>query len=73
MNYEVYIGLTEQNRPKTYLVFPKGKLDMNQAKRYFRCSLSHLKLVGGYVWKDELYLNCKPHSRSKFVAVVYYV
>lgn len=73
MNYEVYIGLTKQNRKKTYLVFPKGKLAISQAKRYFRCSFTHLKIVEGYVWKDELYLDCKPHSRSKFVTVVYYV
>lgn len=72
MDYEVFEGLTSQNRKKTYLVFEKRHLNIDQAKRYFRCSFLHLKIVDGYVLNDELYIDYRP-ARSKLVSVVYYV
>lgn len=72
MNYEVYIGLTEQNRKKTYLVFDKA-LDLAQARKFFRCSLANLVYRTGYVLNDELYFN-RPHKKGeKKVMVAYYV
>ena len=71
-DYEVYIGYTEkQHREKKYLVFEKRMLNIDQAKRFFRCSFLHLKIVDGYVLNDELYLDHRP-ARSRRVCVVYY-
>ena len=73
MNYDVYFGKTAQNRTKTYLVFENGKVNFNQAKKYFRCSLRHLKIVPGFVLNDELFFE-RPHTKgTKTVAVVFYV
>ena len=81
-DYEIYEGITEQGRKKTYLVFSSfeyGYLVHSKAlalaKRYFRASEKHIKIVYGYVVKDELYLlNPKKRPRnSKLVRVAYYV
>lgn len=76
MDYEVYEGLTAQNRKKTYLVFScfgfNPEKAIYQAKRYFRSSESHIKITLGYVVKDELYLD-KPKQNSRLVRVAYYV
>lgn len=75
MDYEVYEGLTSQNRKKTYLVFSlcgfNHKKALGQAKRYFRSSEKHIKFVPGYVIKDELYLGNT--RNAKLVRVAYYV
>ena len=71
--FEIYEGLTSQNRKKTYLVFKNNQLDIDQAKRFFRCSFLHLKIVDGYVLDDELYLDDSKKAGAKAVAVAYYV
>lgn len=74
--YEVYIGLTERNRKKTYLVYEPwtSYIDMCEAaKKFFRCSEAHLEIVNGWVLNDELYLE-DPHKRgAKIKAVAFYV
>lgn len=71
--FEIYEGLTAQKRKKTYLVFKNNQLDIDQAKRFFRCSFLHLKIVDGYVLDDELYLDDPKKAGAKAVAVAYYV
>ncbi len=81
-DYEIYEGITEQGRKKTYLVFTFFEYGylihikaLSLAKRYFRASEKHIKIVLGYVIKDELYLdNPKKRPRgSKLVRVAYYI
>ena len=75
--FEVYEGRTEkQNRKKTYLVDEVGISynDMLEAaKKFFRCSEAHIKIVFGYVLNDELYLDDPKLKGTKMKAVAFYV
>ncbi len=74
--YEIYIGRTERNRKKTYLVDEPwtSYIDMYEAARkFFKCSPAHLEITNGYVLNDELYLE-DPHKRgAKIKCVAFYV
>lgn len=74
--YEIYIGRTERNRKKTYLVDEPwtSYIDMCEAaKKFFKCSVAHLEITYGYVLNDELYLE-DPHKRgAKMKTVAFYV
>ena len=79
--YEVYEGMTSQNRKKTYLVFKYVPSYVQlcdvrlAAKKYFKCSEEHIVVTFGYVKKGELFLipsNRKPEN-IKLVRVAYYV
>lgn len=76
IDFEVFIGRTEQNRKKTYLVAEPGTTYIRMceaAKKFFRCSEAHLEIVNGYVLNDELYLE-DPHKRgAKLKCVAFYV
>lgn len=58
-DYELYIGKTNQNRQKSYLVanttFSILELE-NAAKKYFRVSSRHIYFWIGWVVGDDLYL-----------------
>ena len=69
MDYEIYYKT--EGKKKTYLVFEKKMLNIDQAKKFFRCSFLHLKIVDGYILNDELYLDYRPR-KSRRVCVVYY-
>ena len=70
IEFEVFIGRTEQNRKKTYLVAEPGTTYIRMceaAKKFFRCSEAHLEVVNGYVLDD-------PHKRgAKLKCVAFYV
>jgi len=71
-DFEIYIGRTEKNRKKTYLVFPYEssitKIVVN-AKKHFRCTEGHLGLAKGWLVNDELWLE-NPHKRGMKLVVV---
>ena len=61
---------------KTYLVFPSTtKLEeaREKAKRYFRCSLAHLKQEIGYVYRGQLYLQDPERKGVRLVMVLHYM
>ena len=70
-NFEIYKSI--EGRQKTYLIFKKGSLDIPKAKKYFRCSFLHLKIVEGWIHNELLYLK-RPHKKGVVgVWVAYYV
>ena len=79
--YEIYEGKTEQHRKKTYLVFkykagyPSYVDTQNIAKRFFRVTADHIKLVIGYTHKGDLYLDNPKNmpKGAKSVRVAYWV
>ena len=76
IDFEVFIGRTEQNRKKTYLVAEPWTSYIcmcDAAKKFFRCSEAHIEIANGYVHNDELYLE-DPHKRgAKLKCVAFYV
>lgn len=71
-NYEIYFGKTEQNRTKTFLVFPNRTADLAQARRYFKCTYHNIRVTVGYVLNGELYFE-NPHKKgTKMVTVCYW-
>lgn len=74
--FEIYEGLTSQNRIKKYIV---TKIDadyyevIKYAKRFFRCSEAHIDFTCGYLYKGELYLDVPEKAGAKTVGVAYYV
>lgn len=61
---------------KTYLVFPSTtRLEdaRTKAKRYFRCSLEHLKQEIGYIYRGQLYLVDPERKEVRLVMVLHYV
>lgn len=75
IDFEVYIGRTEkQNRKKAYLVAGAGTTYIRMceaAKRYFRCSETHLEIGKGWIVRDELYL--EDPGKGRTVCVAFYV
>ena len=74
--FEIYEGLTSQNRVKKYIV-TKIDADCNEvwnfAKRFFKCSETHIDFVSGWLYKGELYLEDPEKTGAKKVGVAYYV
>ena len=78
---EIYEGRTEKNRKKTYLVFDyelgysKFSEVRAAARLYFRVKDEHIKVVVGYIYKDELYLENpkKKPAGAKLVRAAYWV
>ncbi len=74
--FEIYEGLTRQNRVKKYIV---TKIDadyfevMAFAKRFFKCSEAHIDFTFAWIYKGELYLDDPEKTRAKKVGVAYYV
>lgn len=74
--FEIYEGLTSQNRVKKYIV---TKIDadylevMDFAKRFFKCSEAHIDFTCAYIYKGELYLDDPEKTGAKKVEVAYYV
>lgn len=74
--FEIYEGLTSQNRVKKYIV---TKIDadyfevMAFAKRFFHCSEAHIDFTIAYLYKGELYLDDPEKTGAKEVGVAYYV
>ena len=74
--FEIYEGLTSQNRIKKYIV---TRIDADYfeviayAKRFFRCSEAHIDFTCGYLYKGELYLEDPEKTGAKEVGVAYYV
>ena len=74
--FEIYEGLTKQNRIKKYIV---TKIDadyyevMAYATRFFKCSEAHIDFTCGYIYKGELYLEDPEKTGAKVVGVAYYV
>ena len=74
--FEIYEGLTSQNRVKKYIV---TNIDadyfevIKYAKRFFRCSEAHITFEPGYLYKGELYLEYPEKAGAKAVGVAYYV
>lgn len=74
--FEIYEGLTSQNRVKKYIV---TKIDadydevMKYCKRFFRCSEAHIDFTCGYLYKGELYLDDPEKAGAKTVGVAYYI
>ena len=71
-NSEIYFGKTEQNRTKTFLVFPNSTADRAQARRYFKCTNRNIILTAGYVLNGELYFENPRKKGTKKVAVCYW-
>lgn len=74
--FEIYEGLTSQNRVKKYIV---TKIDadyfkvMAFAKRFFKCSEAHIDFTCAWIYKGELYLEDPEKTGAKEVGVAYYV
>ena len=74
--YEVYIGRTEQNRKKTYLVFffdADKKQARKAAKRFFKCSEDHLGLYVCWIYRDKLWFEDPGLKGAKKAASIEYV
>ena len=74
IDFEVFIGRTEQNRKKTYLVAEPGTTYIRMceaAKKFFRCSEAHIEVVDGWILNDELYLD-DPGRKAKKRAIAFY-
>lgn len=74
--FEIYEGLTSQNRVKKYIVTQVvADYDevMKYCKRFFRCSEAHIEFTVGYLYKGELYLEDPDEEKSRAVGVAYYV
>ena len=74
--FEIYEGLG--SRKKTFTVIPY-KYNVNQAvaaadhlKKLNHCSLKHIHITKGYIWKDELYLQNPAIPGAKLVTVLTY-
>ena len=73
---EIQIYKSFTKRKKTYLVFDLNypdQLAYDFAKKFFRCSMSHILFVMGFLNKGELYLEDPDKPGTKIVGVMYYV
>ena len=74
--FEIYEGLTSQNRIKKYIV---TKIDadyfevMAYSQKFFKCSEAHIDFTCGWLYKGELYLEDPEKTGAKAVGVAYYV
>lgn len=63
--FEIY--KSEGKRSKSYIVTADRRRSINDlisyAKRYFRCSETHIEIVNGWILENELYLE-NPHKRG---------
>ena len=75
--FEVYEGRTEKNRVKKYLVTSAGASYVRTAeyaRKFFKCSESHITVENGWIYKGELYLeNPEKKTGCKMVTVAYWV
>lgn len=75
--FEVYEGRTEKNRVKKYLVTAAGASYVRTAeyaRKFFKCSESHITVENGWIYKGELYLeNPEKKTGCKMVTVAYWV
>lgn len=65
-DFEVYEGLTSQNRKKKYLVADWSACRIwliNNAKRFFHVSQDKIICLRGWIYKQELYLE-DPHKKG---------
>lgn len=77
--FEIYEGLNK--RKKKYIVARcedvSHKKDwsafLSYGKRFFRCSLVHLRAAPGYVYEDELYFENPAKPGARLVKVLTYV
>ena len=74
--FEIYEGFTK--RKKKYVVVPGNctKSVMEAAAKYMmrlnHCSLAHIDVQTGYIYKEHLYL-LRPNSKAVFVVVLTYI
>ena len=75
--FEVYEGRTDKNRVKKYLVTAAGASyvrTVEYARKFFKCSESHITVENGWIYKGELYLeNPEKKTGCKMVTVAYWV
>ena len=73
--FEIYEGFTK--RKKKYLVFTKTVKATDEiveaSKKFFKCSIGHLRFTLGYIVDDDLYLTYPPLLGATQVLVVTYV
>lgn len=73
-DYEIYLSFSK--RPKKYVVtdFSKKRSEiLKYCKRLFKCSVQHIDLRPGWIYKDELYLDRPYKVGAELVCVAYYV
>ncbi|MBQ5767853.1 MAG: hypothetical protein IIV94_03065 [Clostridiales bacterium] len=79
--FEIYIGKNKQGKDKKYIVADYAAVRGKKAwhsfieygRKFFKCSLDHIKVHTGYVYKDDLYLDNPAKPGSKLVSVLTYV
>lgn len=77
--FEIYEGFTK--RKKKYIVADyaavRGKKAWHSfieySRKFFKCSLDHIKVHTGYVYEDELYFENPEKPGSRLVSVLTYV
>lgn len=75
-SFEIYEGLDK--RKKKYVVVPGNctKSVMEAAAKYMmrlnHCSLAHIDVQSGYIYKGQLYL-LRPSFKARFVLVLTYI
>lgn len=79
--FEVFIGKNKQGKDKKYIVADyaavRGKKAwhsfLEYGRKFFKCSLDHIKAQPGYVYKNDLYLDNPAKPGSKLVSVLTYI
>ena len=75
-SFEIYEGLDK--RKKKYVVVHDNctRSDMEAAAKYMmrlnHCSLAHIDVQAGYIYKGQLYL-LRPSFKARFVTVLTYI
>lgn len=71
-DYEVFVGITEQGRKKSYIVAKTREMALKYAKKVLRVSETHISIQVGWVVDDRLYLRNPRIKRQKVVIVATY-
>ena len=72
-DYELYIGMTNQNRSKKFFVSNEYVDAREAAKKHLRVSEKHILIQHGWVIGENLYLRNPNLKGQKKVWVAYYI
>ena len=74
--FEIYEGLDKRKKKYVVLFDNCEKSDAEAAAKYLmrlnHCSLAHIDVQAGYIYKGQLYL-LRPSLKARFVTVLTYI